>query len=96
MSDEWRRPDGDEAPPPVPGATSSVDVPLSAADGESSDPDAGRPSTNWRRVIAVSTVGGVVLGVVLAVILLALDDGGDPAGAPFSPQPGETPENTRL
>lgn len=99
MTDRWERPVADSAPAHRRDAV-VVDVPLTGDDapGATDDgPDAAPP--NWRRLIGVAMIVGVVAGVAVAVVRIATDGGetgspGDEAGAMVTTPPTLRPLET--
>ena len=67
--DEWARPGPDE-----PSEAPRFEIPLVGDDADPVAPTAGPRRPSWRRVVAVSTVAGVVLGVVVGVVIVTADD----------------------
>lgn len=79
--DGWRRP----APvaPPRSDDPPSFEVPLA---GETAPEPGEPPPTNWRRLVAVAGLAGVVLGIVVGVVVVTSDD--DPS-TPTTVDPDE-------
>ncbi len=75
MSDAWRPAGGEPGPP-------TFEVPLTGPAGPPDVVGEPPPPTDWRRVIAIGTAGGVALGIALAIgVALSGDDAGDPDDA---------------
>lgn len=78
MSDDgWRRPDSGAAPVELP----VFEIPLDDVADERPAHDGDEPATEWRKVIGLSALGGVVLGIVVAIVLTSGGDGDDAAPA---------------
>ena len=83
MTDRWERPVADDVPAHRRDAV-VVDVPLTG-DAEPTRPgvEAEPPTTNWRRLMGVAMVIGVVAGMAVTVIRFATDDDESETGSPF-------------
>ncbi len=60
--------------------------PLTASDDSPSSADDQPQSPNWRRLVGLASLGGVVIGIAVAVVVLNVGSGGDSEdGIPGSP-----------
>jgi hypothetical protein len=80
MSDSWARPTGADPPTPTAGEVIEIDLVGSPDADERGDGTAREPTpTNWRKVVALSSIAGVVLGAIVAAVMITSDDGAPPS-----------------
>lgn len=104
MTDSWARPTDGDRRPPVP-ADDVIEITLAGPDGLEAparpddltlDDDQPEPATddqpNWRRIVGISSVLGVIVGVIVAVVVLGGgdDDDADPATTTLAPDEAST------